>query len=73
MRLGWRTLGVATLLIPAFLTTGCGGVNATGSVSPLMFLIPGLGHTGPAPLEEPAQLPSTDSFLEPIQIATQTR
>jgi hypothetical protein len=73
MRLGWRTLGVATLLIPAFLTTGCGGVNATGSVSPLMFLVPGLGHAGPAPLEEPAQSPPTDSFPEPIQIATHTR
>jgi hypothetical protein len=73
MQLGWRTLGVATLLIPAILTTGCGGVNATGGVSPLMFLVPGLGHTGPALLEEPAQLPATDSLLEPIQIATHTR
>lgn len=73
MRLGWRTLGVATLLIPAFLTTGCGGVNATGSVSPLMFLMPGLGQTGPAPVEEPAQSHPTDPAPGPVQIATHIR
>jgi hypothetical protein len=66
-------MGVATLLIPAFLTTGCGGMNATGSVNPLMFLMPGLGQTGPAPVEEPAQTHPADPVLEPVQIATHTR
>jgi hypothetical protein len=73
MRLGWRTLGVATLLIPAMFTIGCGGVNATGSVSPLMFLMPGLGQTGPAPVEAPAAPCPADLSQDPIQIAVHTR
>ena len=73
MRLGWRTLGVATLLIPAVLTVGCSGVNATGSVNPLMFLMPGLGQTSPKPVETPPQSPPADPLLEPIQIAAHPR
>jgi hypothetical protein len=73
MRLGWRTLGVATLLIPVLFTTGCGGVNATGSVSPLMFLVPGLGQTGPGPVEEPGLPGQEEPGLEPIEIAVHTR
>jgi hypothetical protein len=65
MRLGWSTLGKATLLILMVFTVGCGGINTTGSVNPLMFLLPGLGQTGPGPDEQPAM----PEALEPIQIA----
>lgn len=54
-------------------TIGCGGVNATGSVSPLMFLMPGLGQTGPAPVENPAEPCPADLSLNPVQIAVHTR
>ena len=43
------------LLLVISLATGCSGVNATGTVNPLMFLVPGLGqndseqHPAPAP------------------------
>jgi hypothetical protein len=47
MRLSWRWLGRAILLLPLLLVAGCSGVNATGTVSPLMFLVPGLGQTAP--------------------------
>jgi type IV secretory pathway TrbF-like protein len=69
MRLGWRTVGLATLLIPAALSSGCSGVNATGTVSPLMFLVPGLGQTGPTAEPSPAAPPATST--EPVQILAQ--
>jgi hypothetical protein len=47
MRLSWRWLGGAIFLLCLLLVTGCSGVNATGTVSPLMFLVPGLGQTAP--------------------------
>jgi hypothetical protein len=34
-------------LLCLLLVTGCSGVNATGTVSPLMFLVPGLGQAAP--------------------------
>ena len=47
MRLSWRCVGGAIFLLCLPLFTGCSGVNATGTVSPLMFLVPGLGQTAP--------------------------
>jgi hypothetical protein len=65
MRLGWSTLGRATILISMVFTVGCGGINTTGSVNPLMFLVPGLGQTGPGPVEQPDRPEAS----EPIHIA----
>ena len=47
----------ATLLV---IGTGCGGFYAAPSVSPLMFLLPGLAQTKPASPQSPA----------PVQTAT---
>ena len=47
----------ATLLV---LGTGCGGFAGSSAVSPLMFLLPGLGQTKPALPQAPA----------PVQTAT---
>ena len=69
MRSGWKTLGMATLVTAAIITTGCGGVNATGSVSPLMFIMPGLGQTGPAPVIDPVQPVPSETDSEPIHVA----
>jgi hypothetical protein len=42
MRLGTKLLAVGLSLAAACLLTGCGGVNASHSVSPMSFLLPGL-------------------------------
>jgi hypothetical protein len=34
--------------------SGCGGFSAAPTVSPLMFLLPGLAQAKPAPLQPPA-------------------
>jgi hypothetical protein len=56
------------LLAVAILGSGCGGVNASGSVSPATFLLPGLMQNTPSkePLTEPAA-------AEPNTILAQSR
>lgn len=71
MRLSWRWLCRAILLLPLLLVAGCSGVNATGTVSPLMFLVPGMGQAAPqtiAPALPDATLPSVD----PVQVFAQS-
>jgi hypothetical protein len=51
------------LLLCLLLVTGCSGVNATGTVSPLMFLVPGLGQASPATM--PAASPEAPTTPEP--------
>jgi len=46
MKLG-RVLCVGLVSAAAVLMTGCGGVNATGTVSPATFLLPGLMRKTP--------------------------
>jgi len=43
------------------LLTGCGGVTASQSVSPLMFFLPGIGRTTPPPK------PPTEKVVPPNQ------
>ncbi|MGH7993859.1 MAG: hypothetical protein ACREDQ_10105 [Limisphaerales bacterium] len=50
MRLNWNFLWLAMLTASALFLSGCGGINATGSVSPATFLLPGvMMNTVPAP------------------------
>jgi hypothetical protein len=50
VRLNWNFLWLAMLMASALFLTGCGGINATGSVSPATFLLPGIMmNTMPAP------------------------
>jgi len=51
----------------AMLAVGCGGINASKSVSPLDFILPGLIKTGPQPTNPPAT--STNS----VQVVAQVR
>lgn len=44
-------VGVAILAVG---TAGCGGLNASRSVSPLDFILPGLIQNGPPPVNPPA-------------------
>lgn len=54
----WRKLPVvAAALALGCLASGCSGVNASGSVSPATFFLPGIMHRGPeikSPVEEKA-------------------
>ncbi len=66
MQLSWRWLGRAILLLPLLLAAGCSGVNASGSANPLMFLVPGLGQSAPAP-DHQGNLPI------PVQVFAQSQ
>jgi hypothetical protein len=46
-----QAVGCAILTV---CTAGCGGINASHSVSPLDFLLPGLIENRPAPANPPA-------------------
>ena len=49
MRFNWKSVRLATLVVSTgMLGAGCSGINATHSVSPATFLIPGLMQTTPA-------------------------
>ncbi len=47
MKLGRRLAVVGGSLALGFAATGCGGVNARGSVSPASFLLPGILYRTP--------------------------
>jgi hypothetical protein len=60
VRLNWKFIWLAILLLPlAFMTGGCGGLNAGASVSPASFFLPGLlrNDTPPA-TNAPAIIPA---------------
>ena len=58
----WR---LALVLVPlGFLGTGCSGINATGSMSPASFFMPGLVQEEKSTVEEPvAATPAVDEGL----------
>jgi hypothetical protein len=49
-------------IIPAIalLASGCSGFNASGSISPATFLLPGLMKADPVPMEEQNPPPPTE-------------
>ena len=68
MTLKWKSILRCTAgLFVAGALSGCGGVNATHSVSPASMLLPGLIH---APVEEPEQKPTPVEFDESIESAS---
>ena len=67
-----RLAAAAACLAVAVLSTGCGGVNATGSVSPATFFLPGLMKAAPVkpapgapPRPEHASAPATPESGQP--------
>jgi len=44
-----------------FSATGCSGINATGSVSPATFLLPGLGKEQPDAVQPTDPIPASES------------
>jgi hypothetical protein len=58
VRVGPIVKSLLLALVIAVIGGGCGGIAATPAVSPLMFLLPGLGQNRPAPSTnaQPAQV-----------------
>lgn len=50
MKFSWNQVALAILLVASLLGSGCGGIAASPSVSPLMFLVPGMGQAQPRPV-----------------------
>jgi hypothetical protein len=69
VRLNWKRLVLAIFAIPALFLTGCSGINASGSVSPATFFLPGLGKAQPK--SSPAD--PMRSRPEAVQLLAQSR
>jgi hypothetical protein len=71
MKSNWKWIGLAGAAALMLLGGGCSGINASKSVSPLDFLLPGLGglrvEGAPAPSPEVPLVPH-----EPFQSVTQS-
>lgn len=60
MLVQWRRLTLCLgLLAMIGLGSGCSGINASGSVSPASFILPGLGEAHPNPPSEPGEAQET--------------
>jgi hypothetical protein len=58
---------MAALPALVFICAGCSGVNATGSVSPASFLLPGLLRADPLPARPDRILPADEPAVEVAQ------
>jgi hypothetical protein len=68
VRLNWKFVWLAILLLPLPFLTGCGGVNAGTTVSPASFFLPGLLRNDTAPA---TNAPSVFSPASAFASATQ--
>jgi hypothetical protein len=61
-----KILGLVLSCLAAALFTGCGGINASHSISPASFFLPGLGQTQPeaAPVQAPPASSSQSASLK---------
>jgi hypothetical protein len=57
-------VGLAALFVVSVLGGGCSGINASQSVSPATFLLPGLLKADPGPEDSTAPLPEVESALQ---------
>ncbi|HEX9048876.1 MAG TPA: hypothetical protein VF988_17760 [Verrucomicrobiae bacterium] len=55
MRISWRLLPLAALAALPLLVSGCGGFSASRTISPLDFLLPGIGGMGGIIRADPPQ------------------
>jgi hypothetical protein len=69
VKLHWKFLRLAAFPALLLLAGGCGGINASQSVSPASFFLPGLLKA------DPPSAPSTPAGLqpEPVQQVAQVR
>jgi hypothetical protein len=57
VRINSNLPALAMLMASALFSTGCGGINASQSVSPASFFLPGVLKAGPPSTNAPAVLP----------------
>jgi hypothetical protein len=62
-----KLVQLAGCAILTIATAGCGGINASKSVSPLDFILPGLIKTAPQPIAPPV------SATNSVQVVAQVR
>ena len=55
----FRKAAVLLMASVALLGIGCGGIGASGSISPASFLLPGLGHN------DSQKVPPADEIAQP--------
>jgi len=58
-----KSRGLLGMALLALVGTGCGGLHARGSVSPLDFLLPGAGHLLHVGTDPHSTSGSTNMFL----------
>jgi hypothetical protein len=59
VRLNWKFLWLALLAALPLMMAGCGGINASKTVSPASFFLPGLMQATPPPGLECTNLVAT--------------
>ena len=71
VKLNWKNAPLAMLLALSPLAgAGCSGINASHSVSPLDFLLPGVGGLLPGLLRNDASCTNTPPAVTSVQIAS---
>jgi len=67
VRLRWKKLQFAICAILLVLAAGCSGINASKSVSPLDFLLPGLLKADPSPAHPDPAAPADEPVKQVAQ------
>ena len=70
VRLNWKIVRLTACGGLWLLGAGCSGINASKSVSPLDFLIPGGGHLFHMQYSPPQTVPGTNNTLAALQPLT---
>jgi hypothetical protein len=65
--LNWKIVRLATFGSGLLLGAGCSGINASKSISPATFLIPGLLQVDPPPAHPDRVLPAEEPSTEAAQ------
>ena|SRR5437867_13262478 len=60
VRLNWKTVRLAMIPAALLFGAGCSGINATKSISPLDFLLPGIMRAEPPPAHPDGDLPAEE-------------
>lgn len=67
VRLNWKFLWLGLGALSVMLGAGCSGVNASHSVSPASFLLPGLMQAEPPPPPAHQTTPLAEPGTEPVR------
>jgi len=64
VRLNWKIARLAIFGTVLLLGAGCSGINASKSISPATFLVPGLMQDNPPPARPDLILPAAEPATE---------